>query len=162
MIYFSNDLIKKAIAKKLKDCLTVTTPEGTIPPIIFADKIQEGATEPFFLILVIDVSQRNGMRNTYWRTYQMKVQYYVDETVSTRITDLRIMGERLLGILNVIDVEYSTRGGQVSTRPLKSKKLDYQITENVLNFFCTYNVKVYREMDPNEKMQVLQINRMED
>lgn len=156
--YFSEDLIKKAIGNKLLEHAKQETESGIVVPLVFADKIYEGAVEPFFLIQVIDVSQYNDIRNTAWRIYQMKVQYYLPETDLSRITNLRKMGEKLLGILNIIDVEYAKEGSVSKTRPLKAKKNSYQITENVLNFFCVYKVKVYYELPENIKMRTLDIN----
>lgn len=132
--YFSEDLIKQAIARKLKECLAITSGSDVTYPVVFADKIIQGAIEPFFLILVIDVSQDKGLQTKFWRNYQMKVQYYISEQVTTRITDLRKMGERLFGILDAIDLEYKQENNRIYTRPLRAYKLNYQITENVLNF----------------------------
>ena len=56
---------------------------------------------------------------------------------------------------------YKKENGIYYTRPLKCKKLHYQITENVLNFFCNYKVRVRQELKPNTKMNVLDV-RMED
>lgn len=157
--YFSQDLIKKAIARKIRECLVEKTADGYIYPLIFADKIQQGAVEPFFVIEVIDIAQRNGMRNNYWRTYQMKIRYYEQEQNLSRITDLRVMGERFLGILDEIDVEYEKQDSKIYTRPLKAKKVDFQIIENVLVVFCTYKVKVYVEQEPATKMKILDIEQ---
>lgn len=156
--YFSEDLIKQAIARKLKECLAITSGSDITYPVVFADKIMQGAIEPFFLILVIDVSQDKGLQTKFWRNYQMKVQYYISEQVTTRITDLRKMGERLFGILDTIDLEYKQENNRIYTRPLRAYKLNYQITENVLNFFCTYKVKVQQDVEPNTKMRILDIN----
>lgn len=156
--YFSEDLIKQAIARKLKECLAITSGSDVTYPVVFADKIVQGAIEPFFLILVIDVSQDKGLQTKFWRNYQMKVQYYISEQVTTRITDLRKMGERLFGILDTIDLEYKQENNRIYTRPLRAYKLNYQITENVLNFFCTYKVKVQQDVEPNTKMRILDIN----
>lgn len=156
--YFSEDLIKQAIARKLKECLAITSGSDVTYPVVFADKIMQGAIEPFFLILVIDVSQDKGLQTKFWRNYQMKVQYYISEQVTTRITDLRKMGERLFGILDTIDLEYKQEDNRIYTRPLRAYKLNYQITENVLNFFCTYKVKVQQDVEPNTKMRILDIN----
>lgn len=156
--YFSEDLIKQAIARKLKECLAITSGSDVTYPVVFADKIMQGAIEPFFLILVIDVSQDKGLQTKFWRNYQMKVQYYINEQVTTRITDLRKMGERLFGILDAIDLEYKQENNRIYTRPLRAYKLNYQITENVLNFFCTYKVKVQQDVEPNTKMRILDIN----
>lgn len=156
--YFSEDLIKQAIARKLKECLVITSGSDVTYPVVFADKIMQGAIEPFFLILVIDVSQDKGLQTKFWRNYQMKVQYYISEQVTTRITDLRKMGERLFGILDAIDLEYKQENNRIYTRPLRAYKLNYQITENVLNFFCTYKVKVQQDVEPNTKMRILDIN----
>lgn len=156
--YFSEDLIKQAIARKLKECLAITSGSDVTYPVVFADKIMQGAIEPFFLILVIDVSQNKGLQTKFWRNYQMKVQYYISEQVTTRITDLRKMGERLFGILDAIDLEYKQENNRIYTRPLRAYKLNYQITENVLNFFCTYKVKVQQDVEPNTKMRILDIN----
>lgn len=156
--YFSEDLIKQAIARKLKECLAITSGSDVTYPVVFADKIMQGAIEPFFLILVIDVSQDKGLQTKFWRNYQMKVQYYMSEQVTTRITDLRKMGERLFGILDAIDLEYKQENNRIYTRPLRAYKLNYQITENVLNFFCTYKVKVQQDVEPNTKMRILDIN----
>lgn len=156
--YFSEDLIKQAIARKLKECLAITSGSDVTYPVVFADKIMQGAIEPFFLILVIDVSQDKGLQTKFWRNYQMKVQYYISEQVTTRITDLRKMGERLFGILDTIDLEYKQENNRIYTRPLRAYKLNYQITENVLNFFCTYKVKVQQDVEPNTKMRILDIN----
>ena len=156
--YFSEDLIKQAIARKLKECLAITSGSDVTYPVVFADKIIQGAIEPFFLILVIDVSQNKGLQTKFWRNYQMKVQYYISEQVTTRITDLRKMGERLFGILDAIDLEYKQENNRIYTRPLRAYKLNYQITENVLNFFCTYKVKVQQDVEPNTKMRILDIN----
>lgn len=156
--YFSEDLIKQAIARKLKECLAITSGSDVTYPVVFADKIMQGAIEPFFLILVIDVSQDKGLQTKFWRNYQMKVQYYISEQVTTRITDLRKMGERLFGILDAIDLEYKQENNRIYTRPLRAYKLNYQITENVLNFFCTYKVRVQQDVEPNTKMRILDIN----
>lgn len=156
--YFSEDLIKQAIARKLKECLAITSGSDVTYPVVFADKIMQGAIEPFFLILVIDVSQDKGLQTKFWRNYQMKVQYYISEQVTTRITDLRKMGERLFGILDTIDLEYKQENNRIYTRPLRAYKLNYQITENVLNFFCTYKVRVQQDVEPNTKMRILDIN----
>lgn len=156
--YFSEDLIKQAIARKLKECLAITSGSDITYPVVFADKIMQGAIEPFFLILVIDVSQDKGLQTKFWRNYQMKVQYYISEQVTTRITDLRKMGERLFGILDTIDLEYKQENNRIYTRPLRAYKLNYQITENVLNFFCTYKVRVQQDVEPNTKMRILDIN----
>lgn len=160
--YFSEDLIKQAIARKLKECLAIVSGSDVTYPVVFADKIMQGAVEPFFLILVINVSQDKGLGIKFWRKYQLKVQYYIDEQVTTKITDLRKMGERLFGILDTIDLEYKRQENKIYTRPLRAYKLDFEITENVLNFFCTYKVRVQQDVEPDTKMQILDINRMEE
>ena len=40
--YFSEDLIKQAIARKLKECLAITSGSDVTYPVVFADKIITG------------------------------------------------------------------------------------------------------------------------
>lgn len=161
-IYFSSDVVARAISRKLGQCLQQNTGDSILYPTIFKDKIVENAEEPFFLVLVIDVAQKPDRKYYYWRTYQMKVQYFLDDDNQERITELRVMGERLMGILDEIDIEYQKDGDRLLTRPARARKLHYQITENVLNFFCTYKIKVRQDIDAVIKMQILDIQRMED
>ena len=72
------------------------------------------------------------------------------------------MAEKLFGILRIIDIPDKQDGDEVVTRKAKASKMNYQIIENVLQFFVNYKIKAKLILPEEPKMQVLEIQRMED
>lgn len=69
---------------------------------------------------------------------------------------------KIVGILRMIDIPDKQDGDEVVTRKAKASKMNYQIIENVLQFFVNYKIKAKLILPEEPKMQVLEIQRMED
>lgn len=162
IIPIKGDFIISAMAKNIANRLKNDSIDPPIIPTIFKNKIMEGAVEPFFVLSVIDVTQENGMTASAWRTYRMKVEYYLEESDYGRHSEYRDMAEKLFGILRIIDIPDKQDGDEVVTRKAKASKMNYQIIENVLQFFVNYKIKAKLILPEEPKMQVLEIQRMED
>lgn len=71
----------------------------------------------------------------------MKVEYYLEESDYGRHSEYRDMAEKLFGILRMIDIPDKQDGDEVVTRKAKASKMNYQIIENVLQFFVNYKLR---------------------
>lgn len=86
----------------------------------------------------------------------------LEESDYGRHSEYRDMAEKLFGILRMIDIPDKQDGDEVVTRKAKASKMNYQIIENVLQFFVNYKIKAKLILPEEPKMQVLEIQRMED
>jgi len=93
--------------------------------------------------------------NKYDRLYQMQVSYEVDINATDTNTQLNNMGSDLMDLLSTIDVEYGTHE---LTLPIIGRHMDYKIVDDVMQFFVSYPMRVYKQLDGVAKQEQLTIN----
>ena len=157
--------IKSAISLKLKSSFAITNgqPPITIYPTIYKEKIVQGMKKPCFFIWVMDVSQEKLMRNNYTRDYQMNIRYHPEEKDSKTYETLSDIGNKLLDKLTLIDVpiflgRYDSDGEPIEDKkPVRGIQMSFEIKEDVLQFYVTYNIKAKQWIDKVPEMESLEI-----
>ncbi|MFA5638825.1 MAG: DUF6838 family protein [Anaerovoracaceae bacterium] len=161
----TGESIKSAIALKLRSSFAITngTPSITIYPNIYKEKVIQGMKKPCFFIWVIDVSQKKLMCNNYTRDYQMNIRYHPEEKDSKTYETLSDIGNKLLDKLTLIDVpiflgRYDSDGEPIEDKkPVRGIQMSFEIKEDVLQFYVTYNIKAKQWIDKVPEMESLEI-----
>lgn len=161
----TGESIKSAIALKLRSSFAITTgePPITIYPNIYKEKVIQGMKKPCFFIWVMDVSQEKLMRNNYTRDYQMNIRYHPEEKDSKTYETLSDIGNKLLDKLTLIDVpiflgRYDSDGEPIEDKkPVRGIQMSFEIKEDVLQFYVTYNIKAKQWIDKVPEMESLEI-----
>ena len=157
----TGESIKSAIALKIKSSFANTN--GSPPITIYKEKIVQGMKKPCFFVWVMDVSQEKIMRNVYTRDYQMNIRYHPEEKDTKTYEILSDIGNKLLGILTTIDVpiflgRYGTDGEPIEDKkPVRGIQMSFEIKEDVLQFYVTYNIKAKQVVDEVPEMESLEI-----
>lgn len=146
----TGESIKSAIALKIKSSFAVTTgePPITIYPTIYKEKVVQDMKKPCFFVWVMDVSQEKLMRNNYTRDYQMNIRYHPEEKDPITYEVLADAGNKLLEHLARLQVpifagRLDLEGEQVEEmRPVFGKQMSFIITDDVLQVFVTYVIKM--------------------
>lgn len=139
----SGESIKSAIARKINNKFKVTSgsPLSTEYPTVYKEKIVQNMKKPCFFVWQMNVSQEKQMRNNYWLVFEMNVRYHPVENDVDQYRTLASVGTKLLSDLSSIDVPIS-EGGEIRTRPVVGKQMNFRIEDGVLQLFVTYNIKV--------------------
>lgn len=161
----TGESIKSAIALKLRSSFAITNgmPSITIYPNIYKEKVVQGMKKPCFFIWVMDVSQEKLMRNNYTRDYQMNIRYHLEEKDSKTYETLSDIGNKLLDKLTLIDVpiflgRYDSDGEPIEDKkPVRGIQMSFEIKEDVLQFYVTYNIKAKQWIDKVPEMESLEI-----
>lgn len=146
----TGEMIKSAIALKIKETFKAadTPASNFVYPTIYKEKIVQNMVKPSFFIWVVDVNQTKMMRNNFTREYQMNIRYHPEEKDPITYEVLADVGNKLLEHLAKLQVpifagRLDSDGEQVEEmRPVFGKQMSFIITDDVLQVFVTYAVKM--------------------
>lgn len=109
----------------------------------FGEEIKEGLTPPCFFVKILEPTHTQELGRRYAREIPVDVHYF-DETNKDRIT----MAEQLTSILETI---------QVNENPIRGINVSWEIVDEVLHFFITYRMQVWKQKPSYPSMQTLDI-----
>ena len=111
---------------------------------IEVDELPQGFKPPGFWILELKTTQNLVIRNRYRRQYNFDIQYFPKEKFLTReinsVTDTLLMG-----------LEYITVGSNLT----RGTNMSYEVQDDVLHFFITFDVFVEKVIDKGPLMEEL-------
>lgn len=147
----TGEIIKSAIARKITEQFSVDT-----KPIIYKEQILQGFKKPSFFIWTVDVSQQKQMLNNFTRSYEMNVRYHAEDNRTDLYEHLCSVGSQLLECLSIIvlpAVQQQLDGTEVEVQlPLYSRKLNFKITDDVLQVYVTYDIKTKKHISSEPVM----------
>jgi uncharacterized UPF0160 family protein len=110
---------------------------------IYDETMKQGAERPYFFISSIDTSKIKDMNQMYNELHQIKVQYFdkIDNN-TTKFSNLNNIGNILMDILEEIDVGIG--GSNTSTYLVRGIQMSWKNIEEVLNFFISYPIRIFR------------------
>jgi len=109
---------------------------------IYGEENKEGFATPCFFVKLLEPTHSQELNRRYLRVLPFEVLYYT-ETDSERIA----MAEQLAGVLETI---------RVNDRPLIGTNMSWKVEEEVLHFFVTYRMHVWKQQPDDPLMQTLQ------
>lgn len=132
----TNDIIN-GIAVKLHEVFPNVT--------IYKENIHQGLEEPCFLILPLDSTQDAQLPNRYWRTYLFNVQYFPKSETEPKTEMLTVAETLFFELEHIFCLE----------NPLRGIRMHYEIMDNVLHFFVSYNLFVKKQTKKGNFMYTL-------
>lgn len=114
---------------------------------IYRESIRQGLTEPCFFIQVLSPSVRQVRMNRYFRSYAFCIQYFPESEEKRK--ECGKAAEQMMDCL-----EYIRMDGE--DHPLRGTEMHYEIVDDVLNFFVTYDCYVYRQTGQETVMGSMQ------
>lgn len=112
----------------------------------YGDEIKEGLTTPCFFVKLLEPTHTHELNRRYTRELPFDVHYFAD-TNKERIS----MAEQLTSVLESI---------QVGGRPLMGANMSWEIMDDVLHFFVTYRMHVWKQKTLYPAMKVLEVNEV--
>ena len=113
---------------------------------IYTEKVEQGLTEPCFLIRCLNPTMNVFLGRCYKRTNQFSIQY-IPSTQEPIAECISVM-ERLFGCLeNVI----------LHGKPLHGRELNGEITDGILTFTVNYDGFVLKDGEQIPEMEDLEI-----
>lgn len=109
----------------------------------YGEEIKEGLTTPCFFVKLLEPAHTHELNRRYVRELPFDVHYFAD-TNKDRI----IMAEQLAIVLETI---------QVNGRPLNGINMSWEIVDEVLHFFVTYRMQVWKPRPNDPTMQTLDV-----
>lgn len=130
--------VKNALIKKL----SLILPE--LP--VYDEAVEQGMQQPCFFVLLMEGNQARGINRRRQRFNSFDVHYFPDRDAAAPREACELMAERLYA-----EIEYLTgsEGGYRGTG------MRHEIVDGVLYFFVQYNYHLFRERDPEVKMQTM-------
>lgn len=117
---------------------------------IYIDSVKQGLNEPCFLITSLKGNQKQEIGNLYSRKQPFDILYFPQKRCST--TEIN----SVVAVLQM-ELEYIT----IDVDSLRGTDISYEIVGGVLHFFVNYDLRVRREVIPEEYMGTLtQIERV--
>lgn len=159
----NGETIKSAIARKIVSSFKKTEGEVTYYPNVYKETILQDLKLPCFFIQILNVEQNKIMNNLYEQIYEMNVRYHVERENLKTYETLSAIGLKLFEYLSEIDVpifsgEYKKGKPKYIDLPVRTTSLDFKITDNVLQVYPTYVIRV-KDIDKNiDYMRSLEIN----
>jgi hypothetical protein len=155
----TGETIKSSIAMTIREFFKIMDGDNVTYPVIYKEQIVQDFEKPSFFVWTIDVSQRKEGR-AYMRDYQMNIRYHPQEDDPNKFETLCQIGEELLSCLDYIQVPISTNGVTERTLPVKGSQMDFQIKDNILQFYVTYTIRVKKVESSIPLMKGLEINQI--
>ncbi|MEJ8548162.1 phage tail terminator family protein [Brevibacillus borstelensis] len=109
----------------------------------YGEEIKEGLTTPSFFVKLLEPTHTQELDRRYVRELPFDVHYFADSN-KDRITT----AEQLTSVLGTI---------QVNSRPVCGIKMSWEIIDEVLHFFVTYRMQVWKQKPDVPSMQTLDI-----
>lgn len=159
----TGDYTKSAVSRTIREGFKKVSeddPPVTTYPRIYKEKTLQNMTKPCFFIWVMDVLIEKQMRNNYNLGYQMNIRYHPQEELESSYSECMQVGIQLAEYLSMVYMPITVDGVETN-RLVKGTQMSYNITDNVLNFFVTYNIRAYIPQEEIEKMKQLIINFIE-
>lgn len=110
----------------------------------YGEEIKEGLTAPCFFVKLLEPAHTHELDRRYMRELPFDVHYFAD-TNKDRIG----MADELTSALETI---------QVNGRPLIGANMSWEIVDEVLHFFVTYRMQVWKPKPDDPTMQTLEID----
>ena len=113
---------------------------------IYTEKVEQGLTEPCFLIRYLNPTKNRDLGLRYKRTVQFVIQY-IPSTAEANDECATVL-ERLFECLEDVIL---------SERPVHGTEIQGEITDGILNFMVNYDGFVLKEeeLDPMDNLEVL-------
>lgn len=109
----------------------------------YGEEIKEGLTIPSFFVKLLEPAHTHELNRRYVRELPFDVHYFTD-TNKDRIT----MADQLTSVLEMI---------QVNGRLVSGINMSWQIVDEVLHFFVTYRMQVWKQRPDDPTMQTLDV-----
>lgn len=107
------------------------------------DELPQGFAPPGFWITALKQSQAAGLDNRYRRKYHFDVLYYPRIDTESQTREISAVAEALL-----LGLEYITAGGNL----VRGTDISYEVQDNVLHFFITFDLFVEKVRDKVDLM----------
>lgn len=108
---------------------------------IYKESIEQGLTEPCFSIVLLQAVQEARLPNRYFRSLPFDVHYFPKSTTNAK-NEMYEVGEQLLMALEHITVKDNG-----SDSLCRGTKMRYEIVDNVLHFFVSYDLFIKKEQE---------------
>ncbi|HZG16964.1 MAG TPA: hypothetical protein VE710_18390 [Candidatus Bathyarchaeia archaeon] len=109
----------------------------------YGEEIKEGLTPPCFFVAFLEPSHAQELGRRYMREMPFDVHYFAETN-----KDLITMAEQLTGVLEIV---------QVGERPIRGVNISWEIVDDVLHFFITYRMQVWKQKPTDPSMQTLDV-----
>lgn len=110
----------------------------------YGEEIKEGLTTPCFFVKFLEPAHTHELDRRYMRELPFDVHFFAD-TNKDRIS----MADQLTSVLETI---------QVKDRALTGIRMTWEVADEVLHFFVTYRMHVWRQQPNDPTMQKLEVN----
>jgi hypothetical protein len=110
----------------------------------YGEEIKEGLTTPCFFVKILEPAHTHELNRRYVRELPFDVHYFTD-TNKDRIS----MADQLTSVLETV---------QVNGRPISGINMSWEIVDEVLHFFVTYRMQVWKQKPVVPTMQILEVN----
>lgn len=101
---------------------------------IYTEEVKQGLTNPCFFIFCLNPSCNLFFNKKYFRENSFCIQY-IPATDDVK-EECNAVAERLFGCLELLSV---------SADKLRGTKMNFEVVDDVLNFYVNYDFFVYRE-----------------
>jgi hypothetical protein len=112
---------------------------------IYIDQVEQGLSEPCFLIVCVDGGQEQGMGTLYLREQAFDILYF---PYSSKQLTREING--VIGLLYT-ELEYITVDGN----PVRGTEMKHEVVDGVLHFFVHYDIRIRKVVEPDPFMETL-------
>lgn len=127
--------------KKLLSTISVAIDERFPDIPVTAEQIDEGIDDNYFFIRLLETSHTRELYNRFKKSYPIVVHYF-DEARSN------------INMYDVADaLTESLARPKMDDRELLGYDMRYQINDDVLFFYVTYDLLVFEELNPEEKIE---------
>lgn len=109
----------------------------------YGEEIKEGLVPPCFFVKFLEPIHTHELDRRYMRELPVDVHFFTD-TNKDRI----MMADQLTSVLEMI---------QVNGRLVSGINMSWQIVDEVLHFFVTYRMQVWKQRPDDPKMQTLEL-----
>lgn len=117
---------------------------------VYIDSVKQGLNEPCFLITFLKGNQKQLVGNLYSREQPFDILYFPQAKDSTSEIN------NVIALLQM-ELEYIT----IDTDLLRGTDISHETVDGVLHFFVNYDLRVRREIIPDEYMGTMtQIERV--
>lgn len=113
---------------------------------VYTDKVEQGLTEPCFLIRCLNPTKNRHLGLRYVRTNPCMIQYF-PSTAEVHDECASVL-ERLFECLESVNL---------SGKPVHGTDLQGEVTDGILNFTVNYDGFVLKEVDDESIMEDLEI-----
>lgn len=114
---------------------------------IHMEEIKQGLNEPCFFILCINNTHKLFLGNRYFMQNPFVIQYFPESDDIQ--SECNAVAERMLWCLEYITINSEEK-------PIRGTKMNYEVTDGVLNFFVNYDYFVVRRVETETEMETVE------